>query len=245
MRSQAGTNGSAWSNVVRVIGGYYDDFSDPSTGWDPVRRMTYLEKTDVKYGKGNEAGYLIMLTFDKWDWAIASPLVPAPEVPYDITYRGRVHMDSDQNLISGGMVFGGDWNGGACPEYGNVYQTDNCFNHFYLFNYIWHGPMKLLYEQANWLYYCPSCGGSQIKRRGPEPIGIDNVLANGNPALNWHNYRVEVRDSGVTLYIDDHFVRTFSDTTWINEPYFGVFTSADEYQPSIWFFDYFELKPVD
>ena len=244
VRSHAGTNSSDWSNVVRVVGGYHDNFSDSNSGWvasgasTSLRRTTYLEKTDVKYRNGN----LQILTFDLWDWAIASPLVPAPEVPYNITYRARVHDAS--NLVSGGALFGGDWNGDACPEPGNVYQTDNCFNHFYNFNYIWHGGgLKLLHEQVDRVVYCPSCDGSPIKRLGPT-IDVGDVIGDGG-RNDWHTYRMEVRNNGTTLYIDNELRGYFPNTLWIKEPYFGVFSSTFEYEPSIWFFDYFEVKPVD
>ena len=104
-----------------VIGGYRDDFSDESSGWSPVRRTTYLEETIAYYGDGNEEGSLVIIVADRWDWLIASPLMPAPEPPYAIEFRARVHDAS--NLVSGGAVFGGDWNGQACPEIGNVYQN--------------------------------------------------------------------------------------------------------------------------
>ena len=236
----ADSNGG-WSDSVMVIGGYRDDFSDVNSGWVPARRMTYLEETVVRYGEGNEAGNLIIIVADRWDWLIGSPLKPAPEPPYAIEFRARVHDAS--NLVSGGVVFGGDWNGDACPEYGNVYQTDNCFNHFYNFNFIFYGPLKLLHEQVNNLVWCPSCGGSPIKRIGPT-IDVDPILSNG-PSLEWHTYRIEVRNSGVKFFVDGNERWTFSDTTFINEPYFGVFASTDEYKPSIWFYDYYQVTRID
>lgn len=236
----SGTEGQ-WSNTVMVIGGYRDDFSDDTTGWSPVRRTTYLEETVAYYGSGSEAGNLIIIVADRWDWLIASPLKPAPKPPFAIEFRARVHDAS--NLISGGPVFGGDWNGQACPEIGNVYQTTNCFNHFYNFNMIFYGPLKLLHEQVDSLFWCPNCGGSPIKRLGPS-TEVDPILANG-PSLEWHTYRIEVRASGVKFFVDNLQKATFSDTTYINEPYFGVFASTDEYNPSIWFFDYYQVKVLD
>ncbi|WP_420631977.1 hypothetical protein [Candidatus Leptofilum sp.] len=231
----------AWSDSVMVIGGYRDDFSDDTSGWVPTRRMTFLEETVVRYGEGSEAGNLIIIVADRWDWLIGSPLMPAPEPPYAIEFRARVHDAS--NLVSGGAVFGGDWNGDACPEIGNVYETDNCFNHFYNFNFIFYGPLKLLHEQVNSLVWCPTCGGSPIKRIGPT-VDVDPILANG-PSLEWHTYRIEVRNSGVQFFLDGAHKWTFSDTTYINEPYFGVFASTDEYKPSIWFYDYYQVTRID
>ena len=224
-----------------IIGGYRDDFSDASSGWSPVRRTTYLEETVAYYGSGSEAGNLIIIVADRWDWLIASPLKPTPEAPYAIEFRTRVHDAS--NLVSGGAVFGGDWNGQPCPEIGNVYQTTNCFNHFYNFNMIFYGPLKLLHEQVDSLFWCPNCGGSPIKRLGPT-IDVDPILSNG-PSLEWHTYRIEVRASGVKFFVDNVQRATFSNTTYINEPYFGVFASTDEYKPSIWFFDYYQVTALD
>lgn len=241
VRSAIGNIYSEWSNTVIVHGAYHDDFSDPTTGW-AARRMTFLEMTDVKYGKDAEAGNLLVLTFDRWDWVLGSPLRHAPAVPYEIEYRMRVHDPS--NLVSGGAVLGGDWNGDACPEFGNVYQTDNCFNSFYNFNMIYFGPMKLLFEQVDRLDFCPNCGGSQLKRLGPTQV-VENISGLENPANDWHTYRIEVQSDGMRFYVDDKFVRHFTDTTYINRPYFGVFTSTDEYNPSIYFYDYYSVTPMD
>jgi hypothetical protein len=242
VRPSYGSAAGQWSETVSVIGGYRDDFNNTSSGWVPARRMTYLEQTEVRYGtSGSEAGNLIIIVGDRWDWLIGSPLKPAPEPPYAIEFRARVHDAS--NLISGGAVFGGDWNGQACPEIGNVYETTNCFNHFYNFNFIFYGPMKLLHEQVDNLVWCPTCGGSPLKRLGPT-IGVDPILANG-PSLDYHTYRIEVRDSGVKFLLDGNLKWTFSDTTYINEKYFGVFASTDEYKPSIWFYDYYQVTRID
>ncbi len=240
VRAVAATMVGLWSDTVSVIGGYRDDFDDDTTGWG-MRRTTYLEETDAYYGSGNEQGQFVIIVGDRWDWVLASPLVPAPKVPYAIQYEAKVHDRS--NLVSGGMVYGGDWNGDACPEYGNIYQTDNCFNHFYNFNYIWYGPLKLLFEQVNYLEWCPNCGGSPLKRIGPTQE-IDPII-DYDHSEDWHTYRVEVRSDGARLYIDGSFERHFTDTTWINEPYFGVFASTDEYKPSIWLYKYFQVAPLD
>jgi uncharacterized repeat protein (TIGR01451 family) len=227
---------TAYSNVVTVIGNYFDDFSDPNSGW-ALRRTSYLEKNYVYYLNGN----LVTLVDDRWDWVLGSPLRPAPAVPYAIEYRARVNDAS--NLVSGGIVFGGDWNGGDCPEPGNIYQTNNCFNQFYTHNYIFYGAMKLLWEKVNELVWCPGCGGSALKRIG-DTEEVDPVLPNG-PSLEWHTYRVEVREDGARVYIDGALIRHFTDTAYINRPYFGTFASTDEYKPSIWLYDWFQVTRLD
>lgn len=239
VQAVVGTQVGDWSEVIAVHGAYLDNFSSSNTGW-AERRTTFLEETNVYYGSGNEAGYLIAITADRWDWVLGSPLAHAPQIPYALEYRSRVHDPS--NLVSGGAVMGGDWNGDACPEVGNVYQTDNCFNHFYNFNFIFYGPLKLLFEQVDSLFFCPNCGGSPLKRLG-STAEIDPLLP--NPATNWHTYRMEVRANGIAFFIDGVFKRTFPTTAYVNDPYFGVFASTDEYKPSIWFYDYYAVTPLD
>ncbi len=240
VRALAGSVTGPWSTVKMVVGGYRDDFDDPSSGW-AVRRMSYLEKTYAKYGTGAEDGQLIILVDDKWDWMIASPMVPAPEVPYVIVYDARIHHLA--NLTSSGLTFGGDWNGDACPEIGNVYQTDNCFNHFYAYNYIWHGPIKLLHERIDTLVWCPSCDQSPLKRIGV--VQEAGEMINTSEDHLWHNYRVEVREDGARLYIDGAFKAHFPDTKYIHEPYFGFFGSTHEYKPSLWLYEYILVMPID
>lgn len=242
VRAIAGSVIGPWSSTRAVVGGYRDDFDDSSSGWD-VRRMSFLEKTDAKYGTGSEFGNLIILTFDRWDWMVASPLRPAPALPYAIEYRSRIH--DPANLVSGGAVFGGDWNGSSCPDVGNVYATDHCFNHFYNTNTIWYGPLKMLFERVDYLFLCPNCTGSQLKRlSNDESVWFTADVPNVN-ASSWNTWRIEVRATGIKWYANNQLFAQTSDATWVNEPYFGVFSSTDEYQPSIWFFDYYQVTPLD
>ena len=241
VRAVAGTVSSVWSNVALVRGGYFDDFNDTNSGWD-LRRTSFLEKTVAYYGSGSEAGNYIIIVDDRWDWMIASPLKQAPPVPYVINYRARVHDPS--NLVSGGMAFAGDWNGSSCPDVNNIYQHTNCFNRFHNLNYIFYGPIKLLYEHIHELVWCPTCGGSLLKRIG-DTFDVGDVVGNG-PSYDFHNYRVEVREENIKVFFNGNLEYTHNNTAYVqNQPYFGVFASTEEYKPSIWFFDYVEVKPLD
>lgn len=243
VRAVSAVTSSGWSNVDVAHGAYHDTFDDFSTGW-AKRRFTFLEETNVYYGTNNEAGQLVVITADRWDWVLGSPLRHAPVVPYEIEYRMRVHDPS--NLVSGGAIVGGDWTGEACPEttFPELYNTNHCFNSFYNFNMIFFGPMKLLFEQVDFIDYCPNCGGSQLKRLGATTT-VENISGLENPATDWHNFRIEVRNDGLRFYVDDRFVRHFTDTSHIHQPYFGVFSSTDEYKPSIYLYEYYSVTPLD
>ena len=56
---------------------------------------------------------------------------------------------------------------------------------------------------------------------------------------------MELQHVNVKFFVDGNQRATFSNTTYINEPYFGVFASTDEYKPSIWFFDYYQVTALD
>lgn len=237
-----------WSNVVQVVGAYYDEFTSNQTGWsgptlrEALRRLTYIEKTTSWYENNN---WVILRVEDSWDWAIASPLKPAPQPPYAIEFRS---MPANLgNLVSHGVVFGADWNGTAsCPDWSTVlgvYAHNNCFNHFYNTNLIWSSDndLTLLWERIDQLVWCPQCDGSPLKRLGHVPPAVPFRMN----ASTWNTYRIEVRESEIKFFINGNLRYTYNDTRWINDPYFGIFASTDEYSNSTWRFDYIKVTPLD
>lgn len=247
IRALGAVQNSAWSNTVRVVGAYSDNFNNNQTGWsgptlkEALRRLTLIERINSWY-ENNE--WLIIRVEDSWDWAIASPLRPAPEPPYVIEFRSIPA--NLGNLVSHGVVFGGDWSGEACPDWSSiqgVYEHDNCFNHFYNTNLIWSSDndLILLWERIDQLIWCPDCGGSPMKRLGDVPAAVGfNLNASG-----WNDYRVEVRQGEIKFFINGVQRYTYNDTRWINDPYFGVFASTDEYSNSTWRYEYFKITPLD
>ena len=245
VRSLVGQKIGPWSNVVTVVGGYRDDFDDDTTGWS-MRRSTYREKVNGFY----ENGKYVMQVLDRWDWGISSPLMPAPEPPYAIDFEAKIVAPA--NLLSFGMVFGGDWNGQTCPpgiSYDEWYTHTNCFNHFYNTNNIFFGPIKLLFERVDYLVWLPNEGGSPMKRGGD--INVDRIKQyNGIDPEGWNHYRIEVRENSIEILaakrgqVPVHQYE-YTDTRWIGDPYFGFFASTDEYNNSTWRFEYLEVLPLD
>jgi hypothetical protein len=243
-----GANGtSPWSNTVQVVGGYYDTFNNNQSGWsgpslkDALRRLTFIEKIDSWYENND---WLIMRVEDSWDWGIASPLQPAPQPPYAIEFRS---MPANLgNLVSHGVVFGADWGGEACPDWSSVlgvYAHENCFNHFYNTNLIWSSntDLTLLWERVDQLVWCPQCDGSPLKRLGHVPPAVPFTLN----ASGWNDYRIEVREGEIKFFLNGALRYTYNDTRWIDQPYFGVFVSTDEYSNSTWRYEYFRITPLD
>lgn len=246
VRSFVGQKFGPWSNVGTVIGGYLDEFDDPDTGWS-LRRSTFREEVFGFY----EDGKYVMQVLDRWDWGLASPLRPAPRVPYVIDFEMRIVAPA--NLLSGGMVFGGDWNGETCPpglSYDEWYKHKNCFNHFYNTNTIFFGGLKMLFERVDELVWCQNCDGSPMKRLGHLDPGDNEFTLDEIDPEGWNHYRVEVRQDNIKVYAAKRgstpkLQFTYDDTRWANEPYFGFFASTDEYNNSTWRFEYMEVKPLD
>lgn len=252
LRATAGSQFSDWSNVVQVNGAYLDEFTDPSTGW-ARRRVTHIDETTTFYEIEDDKDWLIVQSLDSWDWVIASPLKPAPEPPYVIEYRIK-HANLG-NLVSHGFVFGGDWNGGLCPDTSSVegwYQHTACFNHFYDTNTIWFADLKLLFERVDQLVWCPNCGGSPMKRLGDIEGNPDNVpLLNNVDPDDWNTFQIEVRENSIKFFANGALQsiidgsQEYDDTRYIDSPYFGIIATTDEYSNSTARVEYVKITPLD
>ncbi len=251
VRTNSGSLSSGWSNVHSVVTGYRDNFTIPRD-WG-MRRTTNLEEVSMFYENND---WLIIQTQDKWDWGIFSPLKQAPSLPYAVEYRSQAA--NLGNLLSHGAVFAADWNGEACPDYSSevgLYQHTNCFNQFYnmniinqsIFDYV---HMKLVVENVGQLVWCfgdPGCTQSPMKRLS-ENYGnavVDEKQLTSLAADGWNVYRYEVRDSGITSYVNGVYVTQTPVGSWNDEPYFGLFVSTDEYNNSAWRIDYMQVTPLD
>lgn len=249
VRSLIGTIPGPWSNVETVVGAYFDDFNDPTTGWKLVR-TTYLEEVRSYYDITDEHTWYVVQSEDRWDWGIASPGKPAPRLPYVIVYEARMlHV---ANLQSHGAVFGGDWPSlNGCPSdpstFDGIYKHQDCFNHFYNTNTIFFGGLKMLFERVDRLEWCLKCGGSPMKRLGD--VGNTTNLILVDPE-GWNHYRIEVREDSIKYFAGKrggppHLRKVYTDTRWVDDPYFGLFVSTDEYSNSWWAIDNYRIMPLD
>ena len=246
VRSLVGGLAGPWSNVERVVGGFRDNFEDPNSGWS-MRRTTYIEEVHGRY----QDGYFVLDVNDRWDWGIASPGMPAPRLPYVIDFYGMID-GGGANLWSFGAVFGGDWPAENCPmatDADGWYKHGDCFNHFYNTNTIFYGPLKLLFERVDYLEWCLKCGGSPLKRLGDINPGSIKTLKLVDPT-GWNHYQIEVREDIIRIYaaklgFEPELQYTYRDTRYVGDPYFGLFASTDEYTNGIWWFDNFQVMPLD
>ncbi len=222
-----------WSNIQQVRGGYRDDFNFPTSGWTMRRQDTDTVINDSYY----RDGHLVLEMDSSYDYQIVSSLAPAPAPPYQI--EAEIRLVGVDNLHSYGIVFGGDWNGQPCPN--NDYSS--CFNNYYRLNVVWSGDMddRLSIQLKRIDYHeQPDNVGRGVTLM---PFNTVNVIP---PAQGWQTWTFQVYANGVIrLLLNGQQVFEGFDTNYINNPYFGAFSSTDEYNGLEAEFQYFEASFLD
>jgi hypothetical protein len=204
---------------------------DPSTGWEMRRQDTDDIDQNVRY----ENGRLVHEMDGRWDYMLSSPLRQAPTPPYRIDFNARlVGVD---NLHVYGFVFGGDYNGGPCPA--ADYST--CFNTYYRVLILWFGNPDILKVQIKRIDFHTSDdnGGS-----GPALLNFSDVTVNA-PSNTWQKWSMEVFPNGsMNLFVNDTYVATVNDSTFVDQLYFGAFTATDEYAGLEAQYDWYRVRPL-
>ncbi len=231
-----GTYGvSEWSKTRALIANYRDDFTNPGTGWTMRREDTDHIENQTRYQNGE----FVHEMDSSWDFLLGGPMALIPSPPYRIEMRAR-HVEPS-NLNSYGMVFGGDWNArDACP----YPDFSTCFNHYYRMNIIWFGDdpadplLRVILKRID--YHDPANGHG----RGATIIDAINVHVHFPPS-SYQNWPVEVSPAGtIRVFVAATFIAETVDTNYIDDPYFGSFSSTDEYAGLEAHFDWFEVTAL-
>ena len=221
-----------WSTIksvtVRTRTFYYEFNGSGRNTW-PIRRTSAYEGEEWATWTEEHDGTIYILMDDKFDFSIASPFEEAPDPPYDIEVKARIH--DPANLTAYGIIFGG--NGGSpCP----AYREDGCLSHYYRLEAIWDSRLKAGFKRID------EHEDDKGKGRGKELIHYQYVTGTGS-GDDWHTWVFKVRTDGIAIYFDGAKIGSTDDTTYIYEPYFGIYASANEYKPAIGRFDYFYVEP--
>jgi len=221
--------GGQWSDVKSAtVHSYHYDFSGSGENAWPIRR-TSLYEGDKWHGTWTmeQDNSLYILMNDKWDFAIASPWEVAPPPPYVIQTRVQIHDPS--NLVAYGIIFGGN-DGSPCP----AYRDTGCLTHYYRLEVVWDSHLKAQLKRID--YHEADKG----KGRGTELISYRYIPGGGG---DWNTWKFVVKTDGIDLYINGALWESVSDNRYVNEPYFGIYASANEYKPAIGRFDYYYVDP--
>ena len=133
----------------------------------------------------------------------------------------EVKLSGVDNLHTYGLVFGGDYNGGECPN--DDYSS--CFNHYYRLLVIWYGAgnkLRMNVKRIDW-------HDSGNVGRGTTIISSRDVTVN-QPPRDWQNWAVEVRPNGsIKIFVNNNLVGETTDATYSDDFYFGTFSATNEY----------------
>jgi uncharacterized repeat protein (TIGR01451 family) len=233
VRAVGGFGATPWSNVQQIRGGYRDDFDNDNGGWEMRRQDTDTVINNTFFRNG----HLVLEMDSSYDYQIVSSLAPAPAPPYHL--ETKVRLVGVDNLHSYGLIWGGDWNGQTCPNA----DYSSCFNVYYRLNVIWSGNLD---QQLT----------IQLKRidfhdaddnvgRGVDLISATTVNVTP-PSQDYQTWAVKVYPNGVMrLFLNGNQIFEVFDTMYFTNPYFGAFSSTDEYNGLEAEFDYFQASFVD
>ena len=262
--------GGAWSNVVNAVGAYRDDFSANNGGWQKVRQDLDDTQNVLSY---HENGFLKMHVQGRWDYFISSPLQPTPAGDYQLETRAKFDgagnlntygiilgadwngntcptliqnpdpvrsVDNsvvvlDPNELEESHIADGD------SSLSRATIVDNCFNHYYRIMLLWKGDSNEYNLQVKRIiqHESPKNNGQGYDIVSTTSIPIDDQ--NG-----WNSWRVEVRRSTgqFKLFANNNQVASWTDTTYINDVYWGLWASTDEYPGSDPLYDYVNVRPL-
>lgn len=235
VRAKTGVFTSDWSNVVKVVSAYHDDFNDEDSGWRLIRQD--LDDTDNE-GYYKE-GHWVMEVDGRWDYALSAPLKEAPAPPYRISYA--YWMGTPDNLNEAGVIWGANYDGGDCPLNAN---SDTCYDHYYRIQALWNGPDDKLRTKIKRIEFHDDGGnegrGYDLFERAD--LGIGDVDDPENP-MEW---AIEYYANGdIKLYTSGTLKKEVNDPTFLNEPYFGFYAGTDEYLGTEPHIAYFTVEPIE
>jgi hypothetical protein len=200
-------------------GDYFNEFSEPDSilcwkerRWtkDSVFSITHDSEED-----NERKGILNMAISPDQKYVIVSPLVRAKPAPYNIEIDAKVRSerrDNDQY----GIIFGANRAGGDCP----ADDFSSCFTNYY--------ELRVRYREndtRNWMQFKLKRiddHDSNNQSLGPDLIDwtdVDEFVSEDS----WVEWDVNVQSDGeITIKANDKTVGSADDTTYIDNPYFGL-----------------------
>jgi hypothetical protein len=209
---------------------FIDNFTDDIDGW-AMRRERVGASFDLNHRAdtdGGRQGFLEMELRSKDAFVMVSPLVPAKAAPYNIEIMAKLKSPKDRQMY--GIVFGGDWDGQACPT--------NCFNRYY--------ELRVQYRDLNGKQF------QEVKLKR-----IDTHDANGEPegptlidwtkggnvgSDDWIEIDVNVTADGfIRITWNGKYIAEARDATLISQPYFGLQLITRDNENARVKFDYIKI----
>ena len=258
VRSKGGGVTGNWSQTLKVVGGYRDDFDhDPGAtahvgdaGRWQLRRTSHLDEVNAWYESTSDYNAHILEVSDRWDLGLTSSLMESPSIPYAIQLEVKsVHPGWQKGL---GLVFAGDKAADKCPPQDTVdgwYQHKDCFNEFYEFMLVEGADKKnLQVQRIHKVTWDTNQGGIPVHRHVAKNWYIEKISG-----ISWDDYnvmRVEVRQNRIDFFAGKRggtlkHQLTIDENYYPNNTYFGTISTTQEYSGSVGRYTYYEVMPLD
>jgi hypothetical protein len=223
-------------------GDFQQNFTNRIEPWE-ARRWTlgtsFALTHDGNSDDGRQGFLNLLVQTDNSHYVIASPLVGGPTPPYNI--ETTVKLRSDRNTGDQyGIIFGANYIGGPCP----ATDFSTCFTQYY--------EMRVRY------YYDDAADRERMQMKLKR---IDSHNANNNnegpDLIDWTRVRsvdesgfiewdITVEEDGkIKISANDLPVESTTDSTYINNPYFGVIVRTEDEPDAEAKFDYFKIESID
>jgi hypothetical protein len=215
---------------------YLDEFTDTIVPWQEriwtlgaIRTLFHDSSTDSKH-----SGFLNLSVSPKEKYVIVSPMIESKSYPYNIEVEAKIRSpreDQDQY----GIIFGANYTGGDCP----ATDFSTCFTNYY--------ELRVRYRDT---------GDRKLMEYKLKRVeGVDSNNQNfGKDLIDWTDvdeyvdedgwvqWDVNVNSSGkIRIAADNNSVGSATDTTYLDNPYFGLEVRTGDVDSTEVRFDYFKI----
>lgn len=200
---------------------YLDNFTDNINGWEARRARNGASYSVNHRGDtdGGRQGFLEMTVGSADGFVVVSPLVEAKDPPYNIEFYAKLKEPKDRQMY--GLVFGADWNGGACA----APSSPNCFTRYYELRVQYRDLAGKTFQEIK----LKRIDGHDSNGEPEGPTLIDwKKGGNVNPD-DWVEIDANVTADGkIRISWNGKFIAETQDATLISQPYFGLMLITKE-----------------
>ncbi|MDX1413741.1 MAG: hypothetical protein R3293_06090 [Candidatus Promineifilaceae bacterium] len=219
---------------------YRDTFTDTIVPWE-ARRWTNNADFALQHrsdcDEGGRCGFLELDVKNNEKYVIVSPLVQSKSYPYNIEIEARLMpksgSDYPRDQAQYGVIFGGNWNGAACP----ATDFSSCFTQYY--------ELRVRFRSVNdkefFEYKLKRIDGHDANNQsfGPDLIDWTKVDANPKKFVEWD---INVSsDAKIRISMNNNHVGTAQDDKYLDNRYFGFEVRTGNQDGSRVKLDYFKI----
>jgi hypothetical protein len=186
-------------------------------------------------------GMLFTKSDDNYDFGLFSPMVEAPDPPYRIKMKTKLH--DGVYVPAYGIVFRAE-KGDFCPvDRGDAGDDDGCFFHYF----------RLLVTVNKWGEHIEYSvkrieehrGGSEGRGKafGKELSGFRGI-DNKADWDGWNTWEIEVYEDRFSVFVNGEHLDTYEDDDYAGDKYFGILTDNYEFAPAEFKHEYFYVEPI-